>query len=72
MKLFNAVRAAQIKGEEEARRVKQKGVVGMGAREEKGGFSCSPVCGADTDMTIVTEMSKQGFLSLIQAGGKPK
>lgn len=42
MKLFNAVRAAQIKGEEEARRVKQKGVVGMVAREEKGGFSCSP------------------------------
>lgn len=36
MKLFNAVRAAQIKGEEASRQVKQKGVVGMGAREEKG------------------------------------
>lgn len=36
VKLFNAVRAAQIKGEEASRQVKQKGVVGMGAREEKG------------------------------------
>ncbi|KAH0605457.1 uncharacterized protein H6S33_004679 [Morchella sextelata] len=55
VKLFNAVRAAQIKAEEAQKQVKQKGVVGMTNREEK-----------------VTEMSKQGFLSLIQAGGKTK
>lgn len=36
VKLFNAVRAAQIRGEEASRQVKKKGVVGMGAREEKG------------------------------------
>ncbi|CAZ86333.1 unnamed protein product [Tuber melanosporum] len=53
VKLFNAVRAAQIKGEEGSRVVKRKGVVGIAKREEK-----------------VTEMSKQGFLSLIQSGGK--
>ncbi|PWW78600.1 Rrp15p-domain-containing protein [Tuber magnatum] len=53
IKLFNAVRAAQIKGEEGSRAVKREGVVGLAKREEK-----------------VTEMSKQGFLSLIQSGGK--
>ncbi|RPB03432.1 Rrp15p-domain-containing protein [Choiromyces venosus 120613-1] len=54
VKLFNAVRAAQIKAEEGSRVVKKEGVVGIGKRGEK-----------------VTEMSKQGFLSLIQqSGGK--
>ncbi|CUS07486.1 unnamed protein product [Tuber aestivum] len=53
IKLFNAVRAAQVKGEEGSRAVKREGVVGIVKREEK-----------------VTEMSKQGFLSLIQSGGK--
>lgn len=36
VKLFNAVRAAQIKGEEGSRVVKSKGVVGIAKREEKG------------------------------------
>lgn len=36
VKLFNAVRAAQIKGEEASRQVKQKGIVGIAARGEKG------------------------------------
>jgi hypothetical protein len=35
VKLFNAVRAAQIKGEEAAREARDKGVVGQGRREEK-------------------------------------
>ena len=35
VKLFNAVRAAQVKAEEAAREVKSKGVVGVGRREEK-------------------------------------
>jgi hypothetical protein len=35
VKLFNAVRAAQIKGEEAAKEARQKGVVGQGRREEK-------------------------------------
>jgi hypothetical protein len=35
VKLFNAVRAAQIKGEEAARKARTKGVVGQGRREEK-------------------------------------
>jgi hypothetical protein len=35
VKLFNAVRAAQIKGEEAAREARTKGVVGQGRREEK-------------------------------------
>lgn len=35
VKLFNAVRAAQIKGEEAAREARLKGVVGQGRREEK-------------------------------------
>ncbi|KAF2090730.1 Rrp15p-domain-containing protein, partial [Saccharata proteae CBS 121410] len=35
VKLFNAVRAAQVKGEEAARQARQQGVVGMQAREEK-------------------------------------
>ncbi|KAI5854383.1 Rrp15p-domain-containing protein [Tricharina praecox] len=49
-KLYNAVRAAQIKGEEAAKGVRKEGIVGMDNREAK-----------------VTEMSKQGFLDLIQA-----
>lgn len=35
VKLFNAVRAAQVKGEEAAREARLKGVVGHGRREEK-------------------------------------
>ena len=35
VKLFNAVRAAQIKGEEAAREARRKGIVGHGRREEK-------------------------------------
>ncbi|TVY21161.1 Ribosomal RNA-processing protein 15 [Lachnellula arida] len=35
VKLFNAVRAAQVKGEEAAKEARLKGVVGAGRREEK-------------------------------------
>ncbi|KAH7054348.1 Rrp15p-domain-containing protein [Macrophomina phaseolina] len=35
VKLFNAVRAAQVKGEQAAREAKMKGVVGVDKREEK-------------------------------------
>lgn len=35
VKLFNAVRAAQIKGEEAAREARKKGLVGHGRREDK-------------------------------------
>jgi hypothetical protein len=35
VKLFNAVRAAQVKGEEATREAKLKGIVGQGRREEK-------------------------------------
>lgn len=35
VKLFNAVRAAQIKGEQAAREAREKGVIGQGRREEK-------------------------------------
>jgi hypothetical protein len=35
VKMFNAVRAAQIKGEEAAREARAKGVVGQGRREER-------------------------------------
>jgi hypothetical protein len=52
-KLYNAVRAAQLKAEEASREVKEMGMVGMGNREAK-----------------VTEMSKQGFLDLIQSSAK--
>jgi hypothetical protein len=37
-RLYNAVRAAQIKGEEAAKGVKKEGVVGMSNREAKGTF----------------------------------
>ena len=37
VKLFNAVRLAQVKGEEEARRAKESGVIGSKRREEKVG-----------------------------------
>lgn len=53
VKLFNAVRAAQVKGEEAGRAARAEGVVGMGKRGER-----------------ASEMSKQGFLDLISAGGK--
>ncbi|KAK5694837.1 pre-60S ribosomal particles component [Elasticomyces elasticus] len=55
VKLFNAVRAAQVKGEEALREARREGVVGLARREER-----------------VNEMSKQGFLDLISAGGKEK
>ena len=55
VKLFNAVRAAQVKGEEAAREARNKGAVGISNREEK-----------------VNEMSKQGFLDLINGHGKTK
>ncbi|KAL1879022.1 pre-60S ribosomal particles component [Paecilomyces lecythidis] len=48
VKLFNAVRAAQVRGEEAARAERQKGTIGMGEREK-----------------AVNEVSKQGFLELI-------
>ncbi|KAF1813610.1 Rrp15p-domain-containing protein [Eremomyces bilateralis CBS 781.70] len=35
IKLFNAVRAAQLKGEEASRQAKEEGVIGIGNREEK-------------------------------------
>ena len=35
VRLFNAVRAAQVRGEEEARKTREKGLVGMGRRKEK-------------------------------------
>ena len=53
VKLFNAVRAAQVRAEEAAKEERRKGTVGMTNREAK-----------------VNEMSKQGFLDLIN--GKPK
>lgn len=52
VKLFNAVRAAQVKGEQAAREARMAGVVGVKSTENK-----------------VNEMSKQGFLELIAAGG---
>lgn len=55
VKLFNAVRAAQVKGEEAAREARKKGAVGLSNREE-----------------TVSEMSKQGFLDLINGNGKSK
>ena len=48
IKLFNAVRAAQVRAEEAAREERKKRTVGMANREAK-----------------ATEMSKQGFLDLI-------
>jgi Rrp15p len=53
VKLFNAVRAAQVKAEEAAREARKKGTVGYANREEK-----------------INEMSKQGFLDLIN-GDRP-
>lgn len=55
IKLFNAVRAAQVKGEEAAREERKKGTIGMGHRDEK-----------------VNEVSKQGFLELINGKNKSK
>lgn len=54
VKLFNAVRAAQIKGEEASRQVKKKGVVGMGAREEKGRLPNSPPTLDQADIIITS------------------
>ncbi|KAL1957013.1 hypothetical protein VTO42DRAFT_6390 [Malbranchea cinnamomea] len=54
VKLFNAVRAAQVRGEEVAREERQKRtIVGMGEREK-----------------LVNEVSKQSFLELINGKGK--
>lgn len=55
VKLFNAVKAAQVKGEEAAREERKKGTVGLGNREEK-----------------INEVSKQGFLELINGKKKGK
>ena len=55
IKLFNAVRAAQMKGEEAAREERKKGTVGFANREEK-----------------INEVSKQGFLDLINGRKKGK
>ncbi|KAJ5723733.1 hypothetical protein N7488_001768 [Penicillium malachiteum] len=55
VKLFNAVRAAQFRGEEAAKDERKKGTVGLGEREK-----------------AVNEVSKQGFLELINGKkGKP-
>ncbi|CAI7575927.1 unnamed protein product [Penicillium manginii] len=54
VKLFNAVRAAQVRGEEAARDERKKGTIGIGEREK-----------------AVNEVSKQGFLDLINGKGKP-
>ncbi|KAJ5609508.1 hypothetical protein N7528_010075 [Penicillium herquei] len=55
VKLFNAVRAAQVRGEEAAKDERKKGTVGLGEREK-----------------AVNEVSKQGFLELINGKkGKP-
>ncbi|OQD72717.1 hypothetical protein PENDEC_c019G06748 [Penicillium decumbens] len=55
VKLFNAVRAAQVRSEEAAKGERQKGTVGIGEREK-----------------AVNEVSKQGFLELINGKkGKP-
>lgn len=55
VKLFNAVRAAQVRGEEAAKDERKKGTIGMGEREK-----------------AVNEVSKQGFLELINGKkGKP-
>ncbi|KAH8430428.1 rRNA-processing protein RRP15 [Aspergillus melleus] len=55
VKLFNAVRAAQVRGEAAVKNERQKGTVGMGEREK-----------------AVNEVSKQGFLELINGKkGKP-
>ena len=48
IKLFNAVRAAQVRGEEAAKEERRKGTVGLDNREER-----------------VNELSKKGFLDLI-------
>jgi Rrp15p len=53
IKLFNAVRAAQVKGEEAAREARKQGTVGAANREER-----------------ANEMSKQGFLDLINGKNK--
>lgn len=53
VKLFNAVRAAQVRGEEVAREERKKrSIVGMGEREK-----------------AVNEVSKQGFMELINGKG---
>lgn len=48
VKLFNAVRAAQVRGEEAAKEERKKGTIGIDEREK-----------------AVNEVSKQGFLELI-------
>lgn len=57
VKLFNAVRAAQVKGEEAARTVSAVGVSG------------TAVVGADRRKEKVNEMSKKGFLDLLAGDG---
>jgi hypothetical protein len=52
VKLFNAVRASQVKAEQAAQEARDSGIIGAGRREER-----------------VTEMSKKGFLDLLNGGG---
>lgn len=59
VKLFNAVRAAQVKGEEAAREV--SGLVADGSQ--------TAVLGTDKRKERVNEMSKKGFLDLLAGGG---
>ena len=67
VRLFNAVRAAQVKAEVAGREAREGNVIGRENREEKGTWDRFPgvrrvwllICG------VVTEMSKQGFLDLI-------
>lgn len=53
--LFNAFRAAQVRGEQAAKEEQKKGTVGISNRDEK-----------------VTQMSKQGFMELINGQKKSK
>lgn len=69
-RLYNAVRAAQIKGEEAAKGAKKEGLVGMSNREAKGEFMKfrgNTIHSIANRAPPVTEMSKQGFLDLIQS-----
>jgi len=52
VKMYNAIRAAQVKAAEAEVNARAEGMVGMGRRKEK-----------------ITEMSRQGFLDLLAAGG---
>lgn len=59
VKLFNAVRAAQVKGEQAAREA--SGLAASGTE--------TTIVGADRRKERVNEMSKKGFLDLLAGGG---